>query len=182
MIYYLHGFYSSIDSTKGNYFKKKIDAIPIKYRDGPPEKLIISDCLKKIESRIKNDEDVILIGSSFGGYLAARIALDKEKIKKLILLNPSIIPDGIDTDNIASLPIFDFLITKLGNSSLKIFNIWIIASFFPEINNVLLSGLSSMVISGSDSEKGSSNRSFISSEHWVKFISFFSKKCDNAVE
>lgn len=103
-LYYIHGYLSSPNSTKGKLFKKKLRAIPIKYRYCAPEKLIISDCIKKIKDTIKNDEDVTLIGSSLGGFLSAKTALECNNIKKLILLNPAIIPDFVDINKINSIP------------------------------------------------------------------------------
>ena len=103
MIYYIHGYLSSPDSTKGALFKKTLNAKPIKYRDCPPEKLVISDCLKRISEEIQNDENVILIGSSLGGFLAAKTSLT-HSVKKLILLNPAIIPADYDILQIKDMP------------------------------------------------------------------------------
>jgi len=105
MIYYIHGYLSSTQSRKGELLKEKLNVIPIKYRDCEPENLEISDCLKNIYDTIKNDEEVILIGSSFGGYLSARVSKISQNIKKLILLNPSIIPPDIDINKIKNMPI-----------------------------------------------------------------------------
>ena len=103
MFYYVHGYLSNPNSTKGTLFKKTLNAKPIKYRDCEPEKLTISDCLKRISEEIQNDENAILIGSSLGGFLAAKTALT-HKIKKLILLNPAIIPPGYDISKIEDMP------------------------------------------------------------------------------
>lgn len=98
MLYYIHGYLSSPSSQKGTVFKEKLNAIAIKYRDCEPEDLVISDCLKRIADVIKEDNDVVLIGSSLGGFLAASTAVDNTNVKKLILLNPAIIPPGTDLD------------------------------------------------------------------------------------
>ena len=103
MIYYIHGYMSSPDSTKGTLFKKILNAKPIKYRDCPPEKLVISDCLKRISEEIQNDENITLIGSSLGGFLAAKTAITNP-VKKLILLNPAIIPPDYDISQIKDMP------------------------------------------------------------------------------
>jgi pimeloyl-ACP methyl ester carboxylesterase len=105
MIYYIHGYQSNPNSTKGTLFKKKLNARPIRYRDGPPEDIIIPNCLKKIQEEIKNDNEIILIGSSLGGLLAARIAQINNKIKRIILLNPAIIPPDVDINKIQGMPI-----------------------------------------------------------------------------
>ena len=91
MIYYIHGYQSSPESEKGRLFKEKLGAIPVKYRDCKPEDLVIKECIDRIKSIISKDKDIVLIGSSLGGYLAAKVALEI-KINGLILLNPAIVP------------------------------------------------------------------------------------------
>ncbi len=103
MLYYIHGYLSSPQSTKGQILKKRINAKSIKYRDCNPEDLVISDCIKQIENIIKDDDEVTLIGSSLGGFLSAQIALKKD-IKNLILLNPAIIPPQINVKTITGMP------------------------------------------------------------------------------
>ena len=104
MLYYIHGYQSTPDGEKGTLFKEKLDVIAIKYRDCEPENLIIADCLKRISDAIKNDENVVLIGSSLGGFLAASTAINHSNVKKLILLNPAIIPPSTNLDNYQSVP------------------------------------------------------------------------------
>jgi len=104
MLYYIHGYQSEPNSTKGTLFKEKLNAIPIKYRDCKPEQLKISDAIKKIKKQIQNDNNAIIIGSSLGGLLAAKTALENQNIKKLILLNPAIIPPTQDITKIHELP------------------------------------------------------------------------------
>jgi len=104
MLYYIHGYLSEPNSTKGTLLKEKLSVIPIKYRDCPPEKLIISDCVERILDYIKGDKDTILIGSSLGGLLAAKTAIEKQDIKQLILLNPAIIPTYVDITKIQEIP------------------------------------------------------------------------------
>ena len=102
--YYIHGYLSTPNSRKAILFKERLGVIPIKYRECEPEKLVISDCLEKIISEIKNNEEIILIGSSFGGFLSLLVAKKLNKVKKLILLNPSIIPPQIDIKKIKNMP------------------------------------------------------------------------------
>jgi predicted esterase YcpF (UPF0227 family) len=104
MLYYIHGYQSSPDGDKGTLFRKKLNAKAIKYRDCKPENIVVSDCLKRISNVIKNDENVVLIGSSLGGFLAASTAIGCSNIKKLILLNPAIIPPSTNLDNIQGMP------------------------------------------------------------------------------
>jgi predicted esterase YcpF (UPF0227 family) len=105
MLYYIHGYLSSPESKKGLLLKEKLKVKPIKYRDCQPENLIISDCLKSIYDEIKNDNKVVLIGSSMGGFLAAKTALINKNVNKLILLNPAIIPPKVDIGTIQGIPI-----------------------------------------------------------------------------
>jgi predicted esterase YcpF (UPF0227 family) len=104
MLYYIHGYLSSPKSTKGVLFKEKLNAKAIRYRDCEPEDLIISDCLARIKKEIENDENTILIGSSLGGFLAAKTALENPKVKQIILLNPAIIPPSVDITKIHGMP------------------------------------------------------------------------------
>ncbi|MFO7677208.1 MAG: YqiA/YcfP family alpha/beta fold hydrolase [Thermoplasmatota archaeon] len=101
-IYYIHGYQSTPKGEKALLFKKKLKATPITYRDCSPEKLIISHCLTQISETISHDTNVLLIGSSLGGFLAAKTALENCCVKTLILLNPAIIPPetnlNIDSD------------------------------------------------------------------------------------
>ena len=104
MLYYIHGYQSDPNSTKGTLFKEKLNATAIQYRDCKPEDLIIADCLKRISDVIKDEENVVLIGSSLGGFLAASTAINHSNIKKLILLNPAIIPPSTNLDDHQSVP------------------------------------------------------------------------------
>jgi predicted esterase YcpF (UPF0227 family) len=104
MLYYIHGYMSEPNSTKGTLFKERLNAKAIKYRDCEPENLKISDCLVRINQEIENDENAILIGSSLGGLLAAKTALDNTNVKQIILLNPAIIPRYVDISKIQGMP------------------------------------------------------------------------------
>ena len=103
MLYYIHGYLSGPDGTKGELFKKELNAIPIKYRDVEPEDLIISDCLNEIKEVIKFDSDPILIGSSLGGFLSVKTAMNM-KIHNLILINPALIPPSVDISTLNGMP------------------------------------------------------------------------------
>jgi predicted esterase YcpF (UPF0227 family) len=104
MLYYIHGYLSDPNSTKGTLFKKTLNAKPIKYRNCKPEELIISECLENIKKEIKKDSDVVLIGSSLGGFLAVETAIESDNINKLILLNPAIMPKDYDITKIKDMP------------------------------------------------------------------------------
>jgi pimeloyl-ACP methyl ester carboxylesterase len=104
MLYYLHGYQSSPTGEKATLLKETLHVHPISYREGPPEDLVISQCLDRISEAIQNDPHVVLIGSSLGGFLAASTALTHRFVQKLILLNPAIIPPEIDLRTIEGLP------------------------------------------------------------------------------
>jgi len=103
-LYYIHGYKSSPNGDKGILFKEKLNAFAIKYRDCEPEELIISSCINRIYNTIRNEENVVLIGSSLGGFLAASCAIDNSNVKKLILLNPAIIPPSTNLAKYKNIP------------------------------------------------------------------------------
>jgi len=100
MFYYIHGYQSSPTSKKGTLFKEKLGAVAIKYRDCKPEELVIKDCLDRIKRAIQDDNNVVLIGSSLGGFLAAETAYDVPTVKHIILLNPAILPYDIPASQV----------------------------------------------------------------------------------
>jgi len=104
MLYYLHGYLSTPNSTKGKLLHERLNAIIIDYHQGPPESLDVDTSLRKIAKTIEGDADPVLIGSSFGGFLAAEIALNCINVKTIILLNPAIIPPGADTRPFEEIP------------------------------------------------------------------------------
>jgi predicted esterase YcpF (UPF0227 family) len=104
MLYYIHGYMSEPNSTKGTLLKKTLNVQPVKYRDCPPEQLIISECVNNIKKTIENDQNTILIGSSLGGLLAVKTAKNNPNVKQLILLNPAIIPPDYDINQIQGMP------------------------------------------------------------------------------
>jgi predicted esterase YcpF (UPF0227 family) len=105
MLYFLHGYQSSPTGEKAVLLKKTLQAIPITYRTGAPEELVISQALHRISDAMKNDDHVILIGSSLGGFLAASTALTHPTVRHIILLNPAIIPPDVDLRSIEGIPL-----------------------------------------------------------------------------
>lgn len=103
-LYYIHGYQSSPEGNKGSLFKEKLNAEAIKYRDCKPENLVISECLTRISDVIKNKSNVVLIGSSLGGFFAASTAINHANITRLILLNPAIIPPSTNLDDFIGVP------------------------------------------------------------------------------
>jgi predicted esterase YcpF (UPF0227 family) len=103
MLYYIHGYQSSPNGQKATLLKETLHAVPITYRESAPEDLVISQCLHRILKSIAHDQQVTLIGSSLGGFLAAETALNHPTIQ-LILLNPAIIPPETDLTTIKGMP------------------------------------------------------------------------------
>jgi len=104
MLYYLHGYQSTPNSTKGTLFQKKLNALSIDYNQGKTEDLRIDVCVQNILNAIQGDDDAKLVGSSLGGLLAAKVALERSSVKMLILLNPAIIPPYEDVSMIKGIP------------------------------------------------------------------------------
>ncbi len=107
-IIYIHGYQGSSQSNKAKLLKKwfgeeKVIAPDIRY-----ESSYIFQAYLELENRIralKNDnEKLLVIGSSFGGYMAFN--LFKRFKNKTLLINPSLSPSlllahtGIDTSEI----------------------------------------------------------------------------------
>jgi predicted esterase YcpF (UPF0227 family) len=105
MLYYIHGYQSSPTGEKAILLKEELQVIPITYQESPPQDLVISKCLSRISETIAHDQQVILIGSSLGGFLAASSALTHPTVKQLILLNPAIIPPEQDLTTIKDMPL-----------------------------------------------------------------------------
>jgi uncharacterized protein len=92
-VLYLHGFASSPASRKATFFASKLRDLGFRVdipdlAAGDFRNLTISGQLRAIE-RLANNEPVILIGSSMGGYLAALYAARHPEVDRLILLAPA---------------------------------------------------------------------------------------------
>jgi len=90
---YLHGFASSPQSTKAQFFRKRFGerglALEIPSLDGGDfTGLSITSQLQIIDAAVAGQPS-ILIGSSLGGYLAALYAARHANIEKLVLLAPA---------------------------------------------------------------------------------------------
>ncbi|MEO5922743.1 MAG: YqiA/YcfP family alpha/beta fold hydrolase [Bryobacteraceae bacterium] len=92
-VVYLHGFASSPQSGKAQYFKRKLNeagvAVEIPQLDGGRfQDLTITGQLAVIEQAVAG-QATVLFGSSLGGYLAALCAARHSEIKRLVLLAPA---------------------------------------------------------------------------------------------
>ena len=92
-ILYLHGFASGPGSSKARYFRERLCAagadvdIP-DLAEGDFEHLTITGQLGVIE-RAARGQEVFLIGSSMGGYLAGLYAARHAEVARVVLLAPA---------------------------------------------------------------------------------------------
>lgn len=84
--FFLHGLESSGNGTKGRFFKETF-----------PE-MIVADFSGNLESRLQqleelcaNTDELVLVGSSFGGLMATCFAINSpDRVKKLVLMAPAL--------------------------------------------------------------------------------------------
>ena len=93
-VVYLHGFASSPQSSKAQFFRRKFEerGLPIKIPQldqGNFEGLTITGQLAVVDQAVSG-KPVILMGSSLGGYLAALYAARNPNAEKLVLLAPAL--------------------------------------------------------------------------------------------
>src|SRR5438034_10107261 len=88
-----HGSASVSMSTKAQFFRRRFEETGVEMQipdlsEGNFETLTISGQLRVIE-RIAGGEDVRLIGSSMGGYLAALYAARHPEVSRVVLFAPA---------------------------------------------------------------------------------------------
>jgi pimeloyl-ACP methyl ester carboxylesterase len=83
---FIHGLESSSQGTKGAFFHERYpDMIIEDYFGSFPRRM------EKLESLLAGKSDLILVGSSYGGLMAAVYAcLHEKRVNKLILLAPAL--------------------------------------------------------------------------------------------
>ena len=83
---FIHGLESSSRGTKGSFFRKNYPDMILGDFFGPfPERM------EKLESLLEGRNDLILVGSSYGGLMAAVYAsLHEDRVRKLVLLAPAL--------------------------------------------------------------------------------------------
>ena len=91
-IVFIHGLESTSQGNKAQYFRKYYPQMIIHdYRGDFPTRM------QKLGNVLQNKNDLILVGSSYGGLMAASYALDNEQsIKKLVLLAPALNIEGFE--------------------------------------------------------------------------------------
>ena len=83
---FIHGLESSSQGAKGVFFRERYPDMIIEDFTGPLEAR-----MKKLNLRLEGVEDLVLVGSSFGGLMAAIYACEHEPlVRKLILLAPAL--------------------------------------------------------------------------------------------
>jgi len=84
--YFLHGLDSSGNGTKGRFFAQNFPHVV-----RPDFAGTLADRLQQLEKLVSDKEQLILVGSSFGGLMATCFALaHPEKVARLILLAPAL--------------------------------------------------------------------------------------------
>jgi len=83
---FIHGLESSSQGTKGLFFRERYPDMIIEDFHGP-----LKERMEKLNRLLEGMEELILVGSSFGGLMASIYACENEsRVKKLILLAPAL--------------------------------------------------------------------------------------------
>lgn len=83
---FIHGLESTGQGTKGVYFRERYPGMIIEDYTGSLE-----ERLAKLEMVLSGKEDLIIVGSSYGGLMGAIFACrHPERLRRLILLAPAI--------------------------------------------------------------------------------------------
>ena len=83
---FIHGLDSSNQGTKSVFFKEKYPDMVIPYFTGS-----LDERMKSLRSVLFRETGIILVGSSFGGLMAAIFAMEnEERVERMILLAPAI--------------------------------------------------------------------------------------------
>ena len=95
MLIFIHGLESSGSGYKGRFFKEIFPEILTPDFTGNFENRM--ELLRKI---LKGNQNITIIGSSYGGLMATKYAIDHpERVNKLILLAPAIIYENVIAEN-----------------------------------------------------------------------------------
>ena len=83
---FIHGLESTSQGTKGVYFRKHYPDMVIEDFSGP-----LDERMEKLTAVLRGKSGLILVGSSYGGLMAAIFAAQHpERVDKLILLAPAL--------------------------------------------------------------------------------------------
>ncbi len=91
MVIYIHGFGSSGQANKAKLFREYFKSQNQRFI-APSLSYVPNLTISTLEELINSYyEDIYLIGSSLGGYYATYLSLN-EKVKKVVLINPAVMP------------------------------------------------------------------------------------------
>ena len=83
---FLHGLDSSIEGTKAQWFRHHFPGVRLQNYTGD-----LDERLAQLEEQVAGLDRLILVGSSFGGLMAACFALrSPERCRRLVLLAPAL--------------------------------------------------------------------------------------------
>ena len=83
---FIHGLESTAQGTKGQFFRQFFPKMIIEDYTGD-----FATRMHKLDGLLSGKNDLILVGSSYGGLMATQYAIDNEnKVKKMILLAPAL--------------------------------------------------------------------------------------------
>lgn len=83
---FIHGLESTAQGTKGQYFRQNFPDMIIEDYTGN-----FIQRMRKLSGILAGKHDLILVGSSYGGLMAAQFALqNEERVRKMILLAPAL--------------------------------------------------------------------------------------------
>ena len=83
---FIHGLESNNQGTKAVYFRKHFPGMLTPNFPGP-----LNERMAKLHAVLSGENDIILVGSSFGGLMASIFAMENEpRVRRLVLLAPAI--------------------------------------------------------------------------------------------
>jgi predicted esterase len=83
---FIHGLESTSQGAKGQFFRQYFPGMIIEDYTGN-----FAERMRKLSGLLAAKHNLILVGSSYGGLMAAQFALKKEKlVQKMILLAPAL--------------------------------------------------------------------------------------------
>ncbi len=83
---FIHGLESTAQGAKGQFFSKNFPGMIIEDYAGD-----FSNRMRKLRNLLAGKNNLIIVGSSYGGLMAVQYAMENEsRIKKLILLAPAL--------------------------------------------------------------------------------------------
>jgi pimeloyl-ACP methyl ester carboxylesterase len=83
---FLHGLDSSIEGTKAQWFRRHFPGVRLQNYTGD-----LAERLAQLEEQVAGLERLVLVGSSFGGLMAACFALrSPHRCRRLVLLAPAL--------------------------------------------------------------------------------------------